>query len=218
MSMLSTVAAWDNVADGYAAVTRNLFRTYSETALELLPLKADDLVADIACGPGTLTELALKQAAKVTAVDFSEKMIACLEASLAPADQTNVQTLVGDGQALALPEEQYNAAFSMFGLIFFPDRARGFSEMYRILKPGGAACVSSWAPIHLSPLLSTMFGVMKHLNPELEDPAYDVDSLENPELLKLEMQQAGFQDVCVHPVQGWSRFTSAQKLWQDMAA
>ena len=218
MSLLSTADPWNTVAEGYAAVTRNLFRTYSEMALERVPLKAGDRVADIACGPGTLTELAVAQAAEVTAVDFSDKMIAALEASLPAFQRSKVRTLVGDGQALDLPDDGFDAAFSMFGLIFFPDRARGFSELNRILRPGGTACVSSWAPVSASPLLSAMFGTLKLLNPDLEDPKYDVESLENPEILKAEMQQAGFQDVHVYPVQGWSEFASARQLWQDMVA
>ena len=218
MSMLSTADPWNTVAEGYAAVTRNLFRTYSEIALELVPLKAGDVVADIACGPGTLTELAIAQAAKVTAVDFSDKMIAALEASLPEFQRSKVRTIVGDGLALDLPNDRFDAAFSMFGVIFFPDRARGFSELSRILRPGGTACVSSWAPVNASPLLSAMFGTLKLLNPELDDPKYDVESLENPEILKTEMQNAGFENVRVHSVQGWSEFASAKQFWQDMVA
>ena len=34
----------------------------------------------------------------------------------------------------------------MFGLMFFPDRAKGFAELFRVLRPGATAVVSSWAP------------------------------------------------------------------------
>jgi SAM-dependent methyltransferase len=33
--------------------------------------------------------------------------------------------------------ESLDAAFSMFGLIFFPDRPKGHRELYRTVKRGG---------------------------------------------------------------------------------
>lgn len=37
----------------------------------------------------------------------------------------------------------------MFGLIFFPDRDKGFREMHRVLRPGGRAMARSSAPFVL---------------------------------------------------------------------
>ena len=42
-------------------------------------------------------------------------------------------------------------AFSLFGLMFFPDRKQGFAEIYRALKPGGSIAITSWAIIAKQP-------------------------------------------------------------------
>ena len=49
-------------------------------------------------------------------------MVEQLEARVAAARITNVSAREGDGQALPHDERSFAAAFSMFGLMFFPDR------------------------------------------------------------------------------------------------
>jgi len=44
---------------------------------------------------------------------------------------TGVTAQVADGQALPFADGEFEAAFSMFGLMFFPDRAKGFAELRR---------------------------------------------------------------------------------------
>ncbi len=82
MGIMSEVGPWDVVAEGYSEVTVGLFRTYSETALDLASLKPEHRIADIGCGPGTLALVAADKVAGITAVDFSEGMIGVLNRTL----------------------------------------------------------------------------------------------------------------------------------------
>jgi SAM-dependent methyltransferase len=59
----------------------------------------------------------------------------------------NVQAVVMDGQALDVAGNTFDAAFSIFGLMFFPDRAAGFRELYRAIRSKGLAVVTSWSTI-----------------------------------------------------------------------
>jgi ubiquinone/menaquinone biosynthesis C-methylase UbiE len=52
-----------------------------------------------------------------------------------------------DGQNLLFPDTEFDFAFSMFGLMLFPDRCKGMAEMFRVLKPGGRCAISTWTPI-----------------------------------------------------------------------
>lgn len=216
MSMLSTVAPWDLVAEGYSETTMKFFQGYVDAALEMVALRSDDDIVDIACGPGTLTLAAAEKAASVKALDFSENMLSILRQRMADRGVNNIETHKGDGQDLPYGDEIFDAAFSLFGLMFFPDRAKGYAEIYRTLKPGGRVCISSWAPVDCSPMMQTMFGAMQAIKPDLPSPKTNPESLENPDFLKSELSAAGFRDVEVHGVTMSMPVASAAEFWESM--
>src|SRR5688572_30595973 len=144
-SPLASPEPWSLVSDDYSLELLPLFERFSRDALELAPTPAGARLLDVAAGPGTLTLLAAEAGRSLAAIDFSPQMVANLKRRLNGA-QLGADVRLGDGQALPWEDGQFDAAFSMFGLMFFPDRARGFAELLRVLKPGGVAVVSSWAP------------------------------------------------------------------------
>jgi SAM-dependent methyltransferase len=111
----------------------------------------------------------------------------------------------------------FHAAFSLFGLMFFPDRAKGFAELRRVLRPGGVAVVSSWAPVSRSPLMQLMFGALRAADPSRPEPKDNPLSLENPDLLSQEMTDGGFSDVRVERHEARLAVASADELWHRMA-
>lgn len=216
MSMLSTVAPWDLVAAGYTETTMGYFEGFIDAALEFVEPGRDDRVLDVACGPGTLALAAAARVARVDALDFSENMIAMLRKGMADAGVTNIEPALGDGQDLPYDDATFDAAFSMFGLMFFPDRGKGYAELFRTLKPGGRVCVSSWAPVDRSPMVQGIFGALRAINPDIPEPKTDVGSLENPDVLSAELSAAGFRDVQVHGVTHCHEFASAAEFWDKM--
>jgi len=127
---------WDIGAAEYNGNLAPLFRVYAADALALAGVTRGTRVLDVASGPGTLALEAARLGAEVVATDFSPGMIAQLRGRIAEAGLTNITAEVMDGQSLTLPDASFDAAFSMFGLIFFPDRRAGFRELRRVLRPG----------------------------------------------------------------------------------
>ena len=123
---------------------------------------------------------------------------------------------VGDGQQLPFEAASFDAAFSMFGLMFFPDRNRGFAELHRVLKPAGVAVVSSWAPIDRSPLMLLMFGALRAADPSRAAPQTNLLSLESSELFVEELERAGFRDVSVTPYTHALKVTSVEEYWTSL--
>lgn len=189
---------------------------FSLRALELAELGASARVLDVAAGPGTLALAIAPRVASVTAVDFASAMVAALRAEATARGLTNLRALEADGQALPLPDASFDVAFSMFGWMFFPDRARGLAELQRVLVPGGRLVVSSWAPLSHSPLMSAMFGALRAADPEWPAPVYNPQSLENPEWLAGELRAAGLADVNVHEHTASVSFSSVAELWRRM--
>jgi ubiquinone/menaquinone biosynthesis C-methylase UbiE len=215
-NMLSTVTPWEMVAEGYAETTMKLFRAYTEKALELANISEKSAILDVACGPGTLPLVAASRIKSVHAIDFSESMINVFKDTVKTKGLKNIKIHCGDGQELPFPDEIFDAAFSMFGLMFFPNRTKGYSEIYRTLKPGGKVQISSWAPISDSPAMQAMFGALKAMKPEIPEPQTDIESLENPDFFKTELQNAGFKQVEIHPVSGEIPINDLQEFWSDM--
>ncbi len=191
---LATPEPWNLVSDGYTAELIPQFSKYAADALELADLPPNPSIVDVAAGPGTLALMAAARGAKVCALDFSGIMIAHLRRRAAEQGATGLDIRQGDGQALPFADESFDGAFSMFGLMFFPDRKAGFRELLRTLRPGRKAVVSSWAP------MDGPFGAiplaLREMLPHLPAPT-GKPPLADPEVFRGEMEAAGFRDVAI---------------------
>jgi len=216
-NMLSAIEPWDLVAAGYAETTMQMLAQYAEEAIAASNPKPGARILDVACGPGTLALMVAREASMVHGIDFSEAMLAIFRQHIEHTGHNNIAIQQGDAQALPYADDTFDAAFSMFGLMFFPDSRKGFAEIHRTLEPGGSIAVTSWAPIDRSPAMQLMFGAIRAIKPEIPEPQSAIDTLENPDVFKQEMLDAGFRDVKIQCV---TRFAfpvvSIQKFWGDM--
>jgi SAM-dependent methyltransferase len=112
-----------------------------------------------------------------------------------------------DGQDLDLPSEHFDAACSVFGLMYFPDHRAGLAEVRRVLKPGGRVGIAVWeSPSrmgHLRVWEQAARRICYPATPTLPRPAAWLQ-MESPEGLRRELETAGFRDVSVTKVaHGW---------------
>lgn len=215
-SPLSFSEPWSLVAQGYAAEAHFIMRPFSLRAIELVELGPTARVIDVATGPGTLALELAPRVGRVDAVDFSEQMVAALQGAASGRGIENVFPSVADGQALPFEDGAFDAGFSMFGLMFFPDRPKGYAELRRVLRRGGKAVVSSWAPVADSPLLSLMFGAVRAIDSSWPAPQRDPLGLENPDVLAAELRSAGFTNVEIVPYKLTVEVSDAADVWARM--
>jgi SAM-dependent methyltransferase len=213
VSPLATPMPWNLLAPAYELEVLPSFRHFVEESLRLAAPPAGGRLADVACGPGTLALLAAEAGFQVDALDFSPEMIALLERAARARGITGIRPCLGDGQALPYADGGHDGAFSLFGLVFFPDRARGFSELRRILRPGARAVVSSWQPMDRSPALVALFSALQQALPSA--PPGQPPPLATPDACRAEMARA-FADVEVDPVSTAVSFASSTALWESM--
>jgi ubiquinone/menaquinone biosynthesis C-methylase UbiE len=206
---LATPEPWTLVADDYTAELLPMFELFSKDALALAPTPAGARLLDVAAGPGTLTLLAAEAGCSLAAIDFSPQMVTNLKRRLNGA-QLGADVRLGDGQALPWGDAEFDAAFSMFGLMFFPDRAKGFAELYRVLKPGGVAVVSSWAPFH--GIFKSVMAAMREILPDIAFGS-GKGPLGDPDEFAAELTAAGFADVRVTPQTHTVPADSPAELW-----
>jgi len=215
-NIMATAEPWDLVSEGYAETTMQMLAEYAEEALACLTLHENTAFLDVACGPGTVSLMVADKVKSVHAIDFSTAMLDVFQKKISDSKLKNIYPHHGDAQNLPYENEHFDAAISMFGLMFFPDRAAGLAEIYRTLKSGGCMVMSSWAPVADSPAMQVMFGALRMINPDLPEPKTAVESLENPEVLKQELLDAGFRDVSIRSVIKHFPVDKIPAFWEGM--
>lgn len=212
---LATPDAWDLVSGGYVTEIVPTFTRYAEDALRITGLRPGERVVDVACGPGTLSFAAAARGATVDGIDFAATMIAALEARAAREGVTAVRAQVGDGMALPFVDASFDVGYSMFGLMFFPDRAQGLRELHRVLVPGGRVAISSWQPMSRIAIYVELFGALGELLPNLPLGGGS-PPLGQPEEAIAELSAAGFVDVEVHELAHAMDYPSLDAFWASV--
>lgn len=94
-------------------------------------------VLDLACGTGEITRALLSLGHKVTALDFSEEMLARARAK--HGDKARI--LAGDAERLLDDDGTYDALVTRHLVWTLTDPEAAFAEWFRVLKPGGRLLV-----------------------------------------------------------------------------
>jgi SAM-dependent methyltransferase len=211
-SPLTSPDVWNELHQDYEKTLVRLFSVAAKRGIELVAPQKDAVVLDVACGPGTLALMVAPLVNKVVAVDFAASMLALLEQKRNCAGLANIETLVADGTALPFADARFDAAFSCFGLFLFADRAAGFRELLRVIKPGAKAMISSWAPAE-GPIEDT-FRIVREILPDLPF-GKGLAPLGTREDIIAEMAAAGFVDIRVEPIVVHFAFDSVQTYWSE---
>lgn len=194
MSQLEDPALWDAAAQ-YQRVVHPFTAAFARRALDETALPPAARVIDVACGTGALALMAAAADARVLATDFSPGMVA----RVAEAGHPGVEARVLDGQALDLPDAGFDAAFSIFGVILFPDWRAGLAEMARVVRPGGTGTIATWAHGDGAAINMALADIARRLAPDIASPPPPpgMAELRTPERLTAALEAAGFADLRV---------------------
>ena len=105
-------------------------------------------VLEIACGTGLVTRHLrerLEAETRLVSTDFSEAMLKYAQAK--PGIGKNVEWKVADGTALPFKDASFDVVVCGFGYMFFPDKDKAASEIFRVLRPGGRLLFTTWDKI-----------------------------------------------------------------------
>src|SRR5215469_6458491 len=105
-------------------------------------------VLDAACGPGLYLRELLKQGAEVTAFDASPVMVNLARRRTADRVRIDQAAL---GESLPYPDGAFDLVVCALAIHYASDRAAAFAEFCRVLRPGGAAVVSTQHPLLRAP-------------------------------------------------------------------
>ena len=144
----ATQKAYNDIYSGQGLLQRDSFYLW---LISLLKPKPGRLLLDISCGQGRLVTLARQQKLTTMGADFA---IEGLRVGIQRAPQSG--WLAGDGECLPLADRSVDYVYHIGSLEHYLHPALGASEINRVLKPDGCACI-------LLPNAFGIWGNIKHV-------------------------------------------------------
>ena len=139
----------------------------------------DDVVLDVACGPGLVVCAFARVARHVTGIDLTPAMIERARGVQRESGLRNVTFEVGDVRTLPHPDASFTIVASRFAFHHIQEPAGVLAEMKRVCAPGGKVVVTD-VEASPDPAKATAFNRMERLR----DPSH-VRALPLAELLAL---------------------------------
>ena len=192
------------------------YRHWLAGMMRQAPINKTDNVLDVAGGTGDVSIYVArtKRPAHIQCTDLVNEMldIARMHKAAGAFGDVDVDFDVVDAQNIPYSDESYDAITMAYGIRNMPDRPRALSEMFRVLKPGGAlVCLEFSTPPN--PVWRVLYNFyLKHLIPfwgglitgNRDGFVYLANSIKafpNQKGLAQMMRDAGFIDVT------WKNYT-----------
>jgi SAM-dependent methyltransferase len=169
---------------------------------------ADDLVArvavtdgmkvlEVACGTGIVTRRLVERLGDrgtVIATDLNEAMFAHARTRLPRRGDAQYRT--ADGTSLPFESRSFDAVVCQFGLMFFPDKAAGVREAFRVLRPGGVYLLNVWDALDHNPVPRITLATLQEFFPTDPPTFYTVPFVcHDGAVLDALLRDAGFAEI-----------------------
>jgi SAM-dependent methyltransferase len=142
-----------------------IFEPYAADLVNRLSSRALSGVLEIAAGTGVVTRAlarGLSESVTVVATDLNQAM---LDQASATGTTRPVEWRAADAMALPFPYETFDAVVCQFGVMFFPQKFKAFSEAHRVLRPGGVFIFSVWDRISENEFADTVTIALESIFP-----------------------------------------------------
>lgn len=108
-------------------------------------IRKGDVVIDLGSGAGNdcfVARAETGETGRVIGLDFSQAMLEKAKSNAQKLGFANVEFLEGDIESMPIADETAHVVLSNCVLNLVPDKQKAFSEIFRVLKPGGHFSIS----------------------------------------------------------------------------
>jgi SAM-dependent methyltransferase len=213
---------WEEAASGWTRqqqAMREFSAPVSHWMIEAIAPQPGERVLELAAGLGETGMLAAELVAPTGGVvisDQAEAMLAGARARAVALGLSNVEFQVLNAEWIDLPVASIDAVLCRWGYMLMADPPAALTETRRVLRPGGRIALAVWDSVAQNSWAA--LPAQELLERGLSEPAdgqpgpFTLGSLERVREL---LEQAGFADVRVEPVDLRRRHTSFEELWNS---
>ncbi len=143
-----------------------IFEPYAADMASRVALRQPARVLEIAAGTGVVTRqlaIVLPPGVSIVATDLNQPM---LDHAMAVGTTRTVEWRQADAMQLPYSDAAFDVVVCQFGVMFFLDRLQVFSEVMRVLRPGGAFIFNVWDRIEHNEFADTVNQALGTLFPD----------------------------------------------------
>ena len=179
-----------------------MFRPFEELLVDAVAAEHAGSVLDVGCGTGGITRAVARRSGHCVGVDISGPMI---ERARAQAEREGVPAsfVQADAQEYAFEPGAFDAVVSRFGVMFFNDPVRAFTNLRSTVRDGaGLRCVV-WRGPEENPFMTTAERAAAPFLPDM--PARRADqpgqfAFADPERVHRVLAESGWAGIDIQPV------------------
>ncbi len=187
-----------------------IFEPYAAEITRRVVALAPQRVLELAAGTGVVTRQLAQQLpaeSTIVATDLNQPMLdeAARVGTARPVDWRQA-----DAMQLPFADASFDAVICQFGVMFFPDKARAFSEARRVLRPGGHLLFNVWDRIEVNEFVFTVCGALDELFPD-DPPRFmhrGPHGYSDKRLIAADLARGGFDQLEIFTVAHRSRSAS----------
>jgi SAM-dependent methyltransferase len=142
-----------------------IFEPYAADLAHRLRTRPLSRVLEIAAGTGVVTRAlasALPEGTDIIATDLNQAM---LDQASAVGTKRAVEWRQADAMQLPFQDKTFDAVVCQFGVMFFPEKVKAYSEAYRVLRPGGIFIFNVWGRIEDNEFADTVTTALESVFP-----------------------------------------------------
>ena len=180
-----------------------IFEAYAEDLARRVIAGSSGAVLETAAGSGVVTRaLAARLAgdARYTVTDLNQPMLD-RAASMQGAD-ARITWQQADALDLPFDDGSFDTVACQFGVMFFPDRVKGYAEARRVLKPGGRFIFNVWDHIGVNEFADEVTNAAATVIPD--DPprflARTPHGYHDVGAIRRDLSAAGIDDISVETI------------------